>query len=69
MNYYVNKESLENGDHEVHRGDCPVLPKEGKLIHLGDFLLCSSALAEAKKHFVQINACETCSKFHHEKTD
>lgn len=69
MLYYVDREEVPSGDHEVHREDCRVLPSKARLEPLGEFFFCSSAVKEARKHFTQINCCETCLEFHHERVD
>ena len=61
MRYYVNKNVQSNGDHEVHTATCTFLPGEANRIYLGDFNECSSAVAEAKRHFARVNGCYWCS--------
>lgn len=61
MKYYVNKNEQSNGDHEVHIANCSWLPELGNRIYLGDFIYCSQAVTEAKKHFYQSNGCYYCS--------
>lgn len=61
MNYYVNKNSQSNGDHEVHKVTCSRLPEASNRIYLGDFTFCSEAVKAAKKYYKQSNGCYYCS--------
>ena len=63
--YYVNKNSQDNGDHEVHDSGCPWLPIRDNRIYLGLFLYCQSAVREAKKHYTKVNGCFWCSRTCH----
>jgi hypothetical protein len=58
--YYVNRNAQPNGDHEVHRSDCPFVPFNRQ--ELGYHLHCPSAVVAAKRHFAQSNGCYWCSK-------
>lgn len=60
MQYYVNKNAQENGDHEVHIRDCPHFPEEEHVIALGNFWTCRDAVHAASKHFTQVNGCYYC---------
>lgn len=60
--YYVNKNGQANGDHEVHEENCSWLPKAENRIYLGNFSNCKAAVAEAKKHYRQVNGCKHCSE-------
>ena len=55
--YYVNKNAQTNGDHEVHKTGCSWLPSVNNRIYLGDFIYCSTAVNEARKHYTQVNGC------------
>ncbi|WP_163709387.1 hypothetical protein [Mangrovibacterium lignilyticum] len=59
-NYYVNKNSQHNGDHEVHSSSCLNLPAEFNRIFLGCFADCKSAVKEAKKTYPKSNGCYHC---------
>lgn len=59
--YYVNKNTQDNGDHEVHRDGCSWMPEVNNRIYLGDFQSCSPAVSAAKKHYSQVNGCYHCS--------
>jgi hypothetical protein len=58
--YYVNNNAQSNGDHEVHHEDCTYLPLVQNRTSLGILSNCGDAVKEAKKHYKQVNGCETC---------
>ena len=60
--FYVNRQSQSNGDHEVHKADCPYLPNAENRIYLGDFTTCYGAVQEARKYYSQVNGCYYCSR-------
>lgn len=59
--YYVNKNVQANGDHEVHKEGCSMMPLSENRIYLGEFYSCTSAVAEAKKHYIKSDGCYYCS--------
>ena len=59
--YYVNKNPQANGDHEVHKESCPVLPDEENRRYLGDFATCHEAVREARKIYPTADGCRICS--------
>ena len=61
VEYYVNRNAQDNGDHEVHKSDCEYLPNVNNRQYLGCFLNCTDAVREAKKYYVQSNGCYCCS--------
>ena len=63
--YYVNMNAQSNGDHEVHREVCSVLPDVTNRIYLGNFSSCKLAVVEARKHYAQVNGCYFCSRACH----
>jgi len=63
--YYVNKNAQSNGDHEVHKTGCRVMPLEHNRLYLGDFPTCFYAVLEAKKTYPQSNGCAICSSACH----
>ncbi len=65
MRYYVNKNGQANGDHEVHTSTCSFLPDTDNRIYLGDFGVCSAAVAAARKYYTQCNGCYYCAKACH----
>ena len=65
--YYVNINSQENGDHEVHKANCSWLPDPENRKYLGEFTFCSSAVKKAKEYYSQSNGCYYCSNPCHTK--
>ena len=65
MRYYVNKNTQNSGDHEVHEQTCSFLPGESSRTYLGDFSSCQPAVAEARNHYRQVNGCFFCSRACH----
>lgn len=63
--YYVNQNAQDNGDHEVHTTGCSYMPYPENRTYLGDFLYCAAAVAEARKHYAQVNGCYWCSNACH----
>ena len=59
--YYVNTNAQDNGDHEVHREGCRVMPALANRLYLGDFAGCHAAVGAAKQHYRQSNGCIHCS--------
>jgi len=62
MNYYVNKNAQDSGEHEVHREGCSYLPAVENRHYLGDFATCHPAVAEARKHYTNVDGCFYCSR-------
>jgi len=60
--YYVNKAALPTGEHQVHRAGCEHLAPEGNRIYLGSFDNHNSAVAQAKRYYAQVTACQECTK-------
>ena len=67
MKYYVNKNQQPTGEHEVHTQYCLYLPAVENRIYLGDFISCSDAVKEAKKHYSNVDGCFYCSKACHSR--
>jgi len=63
--YYVNKQTQANGDHEVHERDCSWFPAAEHALYLGEFSHCTYAVTEAKKYYPQANGCYYCSNACH----
>ena len=59
--YYVNNSPQGNGDHEVHKDGCYWLTLVKDWTYLGWFSSCHGAVAEARKHYSQVNGCYHCS--------
>jgi len=60
--YYVNRNAQTNGDHEVHRDGCTVMPHPDNRLYLGEFTSCRPAVVEARRHYPQSNGCYFCSR-------
>lgn len=58
--YYVNDRKQENGDHEVHNQNCKYLHLIVSKTYLGEHYNCKPAVAEARKHYRQVNGCYFC---------
>jgi len=61
-NYYVNKNSQSNGDHEVHTTGCSWLPEPHNRTLLGNYSSCDPAVTKSKIHYTQVNGCFYCCK-------
>lgn len=61
VRYYVNQNAQSNGDHEVHELTCSFCPDDSNRTFLGDYNSCHPAVAEARKHYSQVNGCSFCS--------
>ncbi|MYA31830.1 MAG: hypothetical protein F4Y31_11420 [Gammaproteobacteria bacterium] len=61
MDYYVNKNAQESGDHEVHTSACNFLPSPEFRIYLGRSTNCREAVAEAWNHYHRVDGCYHCS--------
>jgi len=61
VDYYVNRQAQNNGDHEVHKSDCSYLPAAENRKYLGSFSNCHDAVRAAKKTYPQSNGCYYCS--------
>ncbi len=65
-NFYVNKNTDDDGDHEVHRSSCNWLPKKENRKYLGNYSSCISAVADARKQgYTPANGCAHCSPVCH----
>jgi hypothetical protein len=58
--YFVNKEALENGDHEIHSGGCRRCSSDRNRIYLGFFLDCGDALTIAGRFYDRVILCRLC---------
>ncbi|HJV52016.1 MULTISPECIES: hypothetical protein [Oxalobacteraceae] len=63
--YYVNRHAEANGDHEVHKHDCPRLALADDKQFLGDFVSCYGAMAEALRLYPTANGCIDCAPHCH----
>lgn len=64
--YYLNLNGQPNEIYEVHKESCYFRPTVS-FEYLGDFLICTSAIEEAKNRYPEknINGCKECSEFCH----
>jgi hypothetical protein len=58
--YIVNKRAQNNGDHEVHKTSCSVLPEIYNRLDLGFHNNCFEAVRKAKEIYQQSNGCKYC---------
>ncbi|WDF67685.1 hypothetical protein PQ465_15395 [Sphingobacterium oryzagri] len=65
--YYVHTNAQLSGEHEVHQEYCIYLPKEEHRVFLGAFTSCAAALQEAKKTYISVDGCKTCSRNCHNR--
>ena len=59
--YIMNKNSQENGDHEVHKITCDRRPNPENWLKLGDFPSCHGAVKKAKEYDSDADGCFYCS--------
>ena len=59
--YYVSINPQSNGDYEVHKSTCILMPAKEKAQYVGTFDNCFDAVLEAKQFFPQANGCYICS--------
>lgn len=57
--YYVNPDQDKQGDNEVHRSDCHLMPKSAE--YVGEFSGCREAVATAKRKYPNADGCGRCS--------
>ena len=67
--YYVSTNSQANGDHDVHKSTCILMPSSENIQYLGSFENCFDAVLEAKKYFPKANGCYICSHECHAKEE
>jgi len=63
--YHLNKKFKNNGKHELHSGECPLLPDKSSLIFLGDYNSSSAALSAALAYYSNVNGCAHCASESH----
>ncbi len=60
--YYLNKNSQNTGEHEVHKRTCSFLPEERNRVYLGMFTNGKEAVKEAKNiGYSTADGCYHCS--------
>jgi hypothetical protein len=62
--YYLSIRPQINGQHALHKEDCPFLPEDEKRIYLGIFGSGEDAKEEGHRHFARTTVCRFCSKEH-----
>jgi hypothetical protein len=60
--YFIAVRPQLNGNHSVHKDNCPFLPEYGKRKYLGQFTDPNDALNEGKKHYSSSHNCLFCTK-------
>ena len=61
--YYLSlKTKQDKKTYEIHKSNCPHLPKARYRKHLGNFLSCKAAVKEAEKYVENPNGCCYCSR-------
>lgn len=63
--YYVNKNSQANGDHEVHQAGCSHMPAPQNRLALGLHMNCSTAVQAARRVYPKANGCFYCCRACH----
>lgn len=63
--YYVNRNTQLNGDHEVHQLGCSWLPLPENRITLGEHAGCYTAVVAARSYYAQVNGCYYCANYCH----
>ena len=58
--YFVNKMTEDNGDHEVHAETCINPPNEANRHYLGSFSNCKEAVEKAREIYDRVNGCFHC---------
>ena len=66
-NFYVNKNTDEHNNHEVHRDDCIFLPSPHNRELLGWFTTSKDAVAAAKKKYSKVDGCWFCCPESHQR--
>ena len=58
--YYVEKQSQENGEHMIHSSTCTLLPEIGTLNYLGSIATVDSAIKKAYERLTSVGTCSEC---------
>ena len=59
--YYVSTKPQANGDHDVHKSACILMPANEDTQYVGTFDNCFDAVRKAKQFFPKANGCYICS--------
>jgi hypothetical protein len=62
--YFVAVRPQTNGNHPVHKDDCPFLPDDKHRIYLGNYSTGRDAVKEGLRHFDKPVCCPYCNKNH-----
>jgi hypothetical protein len=65
--YYVNSNTQDTGEHEVHKDGCDHMPDIDHKKKLGDFDNCQDALKKAKEYYTNVDGCYYCCYPCHKK--
>lgn len=62
MKYYLNSNPQRTGEHELHKEGCKYLALANRVIYIGDFLNCRSAIISARSIYstLRIDGCAFC---------
>jgi hypothetical protein len=58
--YFIDNHATETGVHEVHALGCKRMPSDKR--YLGNYILVSEAMLEARKEFWRSGNCESCAR-------
>jgi len=58
--YFVSKELQINGEHEVHREDCSLIPEKENCIFLGNYMSSETAVGVAENFYDNVQSCYQC---------
>ncbi len=59
--YFLDNKPLDNGDREVHKFGCLLMPLPRDSHYLGDLDSTQESIKEAKKHHKKVVACPYCT--------
>lgn len=65
QHYFVNRDALRSGEHEVHTRNCDLNPDNS--MYLGHFATCEEAIAVASEIYPKVDGCYTCSRLCHSR--
>lgn len=60
--YFVTKEALHNGAHEIHKKHCTRLPLHNDVYYLGAFASSNHAIVAAKTFYEKTVRCSLCNQ-------
>lgn len=65
--FYVNKNTDEHNNHEVHRDDCVFLPEPQNKEYLGYFNSSFDAVTAAQRKYARVDGCWFCCPESHKR--